>query len=121
MKEILRLLPNIENKILTSATHGVEIPDFVKLKNPITIDYLSEKISKLSIKKVISPDKDKLETLLKLISHLGTSNGIVFCNFKDSIQRVSDFLKHHNVSHGTFYGGMEQTDRERSLIKFRNA
>ena len=46
--------------------------------------------------------------------------GIIFCNFKDSIQRVSDFLTEKNISHGCFYGGMEQKDRERALIKFRN-
>ena len=43
-----------------------------------------------------------------------------FCNFKDSIQQVSDFLSKNNISHSCFSGGMEQRDRERSLIKFRN-
>jgi len=33
---------------------------------------------------------------------------------------VSDFLKEHRINHGCFYGGMEQKDRERALIKFRN-
>jgi superfamily II DNA/RNA helicase len=54
------------------------------------------------------------------LAHLGAQNGIIFCNFKDSIQRVSDYLHEHNLAHGIFSGGMEQIDRERSLIKFRN-
>jgi superfamily II DNA/RNA helicase len=29
-------------------------------------------------------------------------------------------LSEHHISHGTFYGGLEQKDRERALIKFRN-
>lgn len=120
MMDILQLLPRVKKMILTSATYGVEIPRFVGLKSPVTIDFLEEKISQLLIKKVLSPTKDKLETLLDLISHLGNQNGIIFCNFKDSIERVSDFLSEHDISHGTFHGGMEQTDRERSLIKFRN-
>ena len=120
MMDILHLLPRVKKMILTSATYGVEIPRFVGLKSPVTVDFLEEKISQLQIKKVLSPTKDKLETLLDLLSHLGNQNGIIFCNFKDSIERVSDFLSEHDISHGTFHGGMEQTDRERSLIKFRN-
>lgn len=120
MMDILHLLPRVKKMILTSATYGVEIPRFVGLKAPVTVDFLEEKITQLQIKKVLSPTKDKLETLLDLLSHLGNQNGIIFCNFKDSIERVSDFLSEHEISHGTFHGGMEQTDRERSLIKFRN-
>jgi hypothetical protein len=44
----------------------------------------------------------------------------VFCNFKDSIQRVSDYLTEHSIAHGCFYGGLEQHERELALIKFRN-
>ncbi len=123
MKEILLALPKVTKKILTSATQGVQVPSFVELQKPSRIDYLSETIAKQQIKKVISPSKDKLDTLLKLISHteqIGYQNGIIFCNFKDSIQQISTFLSKNNVSHGTFYGGMEQVDRERALIKFRN-
>jgi superfamily II DNA/RNA helicase len=120
MSEIIELLPSLNKKILTSATQGVEIPEFVNLPSPIIVDYLDEAITQLEIKSVLSPSKDKLETLLDLITHIGSQNGIIFCNYKDSIQRVSDYLSNHKVSHGTFYGGMEQFERERALIKFRN-
>jgi superfamily II DNA/RNA helicase len=120
LRDILILLPKVKKLVLTSATFGVEIPRFVGLKSPVILDFLEEKISQLQVKKVLSPTKDKLETLVDLIAHLGRENGIIFCNFKDSIQRVSDCLEEHGISHGIFSGGMEQTDRERSLIKFRN-
>jgi superfamily II DNA/RNA helicase len=120
MKDILYLIPRVKKILLTSATQGVEIPRFVGLKSPVTLDFLEDKISTLTVKKILSPTKDKLETLLSLISHLRGENGIIFCNFKDSIDRVSDFLSQHGISHGTFHGGMEQIDRERALIKFRN-
>lgn len=120
MKDILNLLPKVKKMLLTSATQGVEIPGFVRLKSPTIVDFLEEKITQLQIKKVLSPTKDKLDTLLALIGHLAGQNGIIFCNFKDSIQRVSDCLADHGISHGIFSGGMEQTDRERALIKFRN-
>ncbi len=120
MIEIIDALPSLKKRILTSATQGVEIPEFVGIKHLTTIDYLDDDLLKLEIKTVISPSKDKLETLVKLLNHLGDKSGVVFCNFKDSIQRVSDFLTHNDIPHDCFYGGMEQNDRENSLIKFRN-
>ena len=120
MKEILALLPNVQKKILTSATQEVEIPKFVGLKNPLIIDYLDKGTSQLKIKTILSASPDKLDTLAELLCHLGNYPGIIFCNFKDTIQDVSDFLNGKNIGHGCFYGGMEQKDRERALIKFRN-
>ncbi|MFY9154248.1 MAG: DEAD/DEAH box helicase, partial [Prolixibacteraceae bacterium] len=120
MKDIISLLPNVRKKILTSATQEVEIPKFVALKNPKYIDYLHEGTSQLKVKTVLAASNDKLEMLADLLCHLGDQPGIVFCNFKDTIQEVSDFLTDENIGHGLFYGGMEQKDRERALIKFRN-
>ena len=120
MKEIINLLPSVKKRILTSATQGVEIPDFISFDNPTKVNFLKEGKSKLIIKCIASPEKDKLNTLLKLLQHIGNEPGIIFCNFKESIQRLSDFLNESKISHGTFYGGMEQIDRERALLKFRN-
>ena len=120
MTEIIEALPKLKKKILTSATKGIEIPEFVGLKEEKVIDFLDIDKPDLLIKSVISPEKDKLDTLVGLLNHIGEKQGIVFCNFKDSIQRVSDFLNHHKIPHGCFYGGLEQNDRENALIKFRN-
>lgn len=120
MRDITRLLGAVQKRILTSATQGVEIPIFVGLTNPETVNYLKEGTSNLVLKVINSPEKDKLGTLLKALHHIGNEPGIIFCNFKESIQRVSDYLTEFGVPHGCFYGGMEQIDRERALLKFRN-
>ncbi|WP_026449943.1 DEAD/DEAH box helicase [Aequorivita capsosiphonis] len=121
MSEIIHSLSNVSKRILTSATQGIGVPKFVKLDKPTILDYLSEKVDpKLAVKTIISPDKDKLDTLLKLVLYLGNQPGIIFCNFRDSIEKVSDFLSNNKISHACFSGGMEQKDRERALIKFRN-
>ena len=120
MRGIINELPNINKRILTSATFGLEIPNFVRLDKPTTINYLEETVSKLTVKIVMSPTKNKHNTLLELFNHIGNQQGIVFCNFKDSIADLSNFLDKNKISHGCFHGGMEQKDRERSLIKFRN-
>ena len=120
MKAIITALPKVRKKILTSATHEVVIPSFVGLSNPVYVDYLHEKIQQLKIKTIISSSKDKLETLVEALNYLGNQPGIIFCNFKETIQRVSEYLTENKISHGCFYGGMEQIDRERALFKFRN-
>jgi superfamily II DNA/RNA helicase len=121
MRGIINQLPALHKRILTSATQGVEIPDFVKLDKPTIINYLKEKrTSQLAIKTVIAPEKNKLTTLLGLIQHIGNEPGIVFCNLKDSIEKVSASLDRNKISHACFSGGMEQKERERALIKFRN-
>lgn len=121
MSEIISELSGVSKRILTSATQGVGVPKFVKLNKPTILDFLSEKSDpKLAIKTIISEDKNKLSSLLKLVQFLGNQPGIIFCNFRESIEMVSDFLNENQISHSCFSGGMEQNDRERSLIKFRN-
>ena len=121
MRGIINQLNTLNKRILTSATHGVEIQEFIKLDQAKTINYLKKKVaSKLEVKTVIAAAKNKSETLVDLILHIGNQPGIVFCNLKDSVNKVSAFLAKHKISHSCFSGGMEQRDRERSLIKFRN-
>ncbi len=121
MKEIISSLPYLKKRILTSATKDMEIPKFVGLKDEICIDYLGEaKTSKLALKTVLSSEKNKLKTLVELLQHIGNQPGIIFCNYKDTISFVSKYLDDKYIPHGTFYGAMEQVERERALIKFRN-
>ncbi len=119
MEKILALISPTK-KVLTSATNGVQVPPFVEFKHPLTVNFLDEWSTDLTIKAIVSPEKDKLETLQKALRHLGNVPGVVFLNFKDSIKRVSDYLTQEGISHGCFYGGLEQRERERALIKFRN-
>lgn len=120
MEQIIKKLPTDQQRILTSATSEVQIPGFVDLNNPVFIDYLERRSSQLVIKKLLSPEKDKLEALAKSLAFIGPQPGIIFCNFKNGLQRVSDFLLEQGIQHECFHGSMEQSDRERALIKFRN-
>ena len=121
MRAIINQLPHLNKRILTSATQSVKIPGFVRLDTPTTINYLkNKKVSKLVIKTVVTADKNKLQTLVNLLLHIGNEPGIIFCNFKDSIELVSAYLDKNHINYACFSGGMEQRDRERSLIKFRN-
>lgn len=120
MTEIIETLPNVKQRILTSATSDANIPRFVGLQKPVFINFADEGRSQLIIKTVLSPERDKLETLVKALTYIGDKPGIVFCSFKDALDRVSYYLTENHIHHECFHGGMEQFDRERALIKFRN-
>ncbi len=120
MSEIIETLPNVKQRILTSATSDAKIPEFVGLKKPVFIKHQQSGSSQLAMKIVLSPEKDKLNTLKQALSYIGSKPGIIFCNFKNALDRISDFMNDNNISHECFHGDMEQIDRERALIKFRN-
>lgn len=120
MLDIIESLPNVEQRILTSATRDNKIPKFVGLHKPVFINYADEGVPQLTIKAVLAPDKDKLKSLVKTLAHIGPKPGIIFCNFKDELYDVSEYLDDNGIHHECFHGDMEQLDREQALIKFRN-
>lgn len=121
MKFIMSYLANVTKRILTSATQGASIPKYLQMDGAKTLNFLSETPSaKLDIKTVVSPSANKHNTVVDLLHHVGSEPGIVFCNTKERLEDLSRFLDKKNVAHTCFYGGMEQRDRERALIKLRN-
>jgi superfamily II DNA/RNA helicase len=122
MAIIIRQLEHLGRRILTSATKMDEIPSFTGVKEPIVLDFLKNKTSApdIKIKIVNSPAADKLDTLFSLICKIGNKATLVFCNHREAVDRISDLLWNRGIIHDIFHGGMEQEDRERSLLKFRN-
>ena len=55
-----------------------------------------------------------------MICKLGNEATLVFCNHREAVERVSELLWKEDLVHDIFHGGMEQEDRERVLLKFRN-
>lgn len=123
MEEIIKHLTSVKKKMLLSATRSDEIPDFVKLHHPIVLDYLKEEEIKengLTLYRVNSPQKDKLDSLLLLIKNLDGESTLVFCNYRESAERIFNFLKKNGADCKVYHGGMEQIEREKSLFQFRN-
>lgn len=123
MEEVIGKLPALRRRFLLSATDAEEIPRFTGLGRTVRLDFLDPDrplSSRLQVYKVLSPEKDKLETLYRLLCCLGDSSTLVFCNHRESVDRVGKYLHSMKVYCETFHGGMEQDDRERALYKFRN-
>ena len=121
MSYIINQLPNLEKRILTSATSDIEIPQFTQVVSPKILDYTKEESNDgLSLRLVISPQKDKIETLFQLICSFKSEPALIFCNHREVAERISDMLTAKGVQTGYYHGGMDQDDRERILIQFRN-
>jgi len=121
MSYIIGQLPKIKRRILTSATQAIKIPEFSGVTNPVTLNYLTEENRpNIVIKAVRATENDKLEVLIRLICHIGHEPTLVFCNHREAVDRISEILSEEEVVHDTFHGGLEQDERERALLKFRN-
>ena len=122
IKFIFDSLKNVRKKILTSATDSVDIPPFIELNNLARINFLKEddETNGLEIKTVFSEEKDKLNTLFKLLCFLGNRSTIVFCNHREAVERVSNSLYEKGIYNEFYHGGMEQQQRDSALSKFRN-
>jgi ATP-independent RNA helicase DbpA len=121
MSFMVSSLPALKKRILTSATAGLEIPAFVGLQNPQTLDFLSGKPKeRLVLEKVLSPEKDKIETLFQLLCGIGDRSAVVFCNHRESVERTSALLKERGIANVYYHGALEQPERESALAKFRN-
>ena len=121
MSFIIASLPALKKRILTSATEAVEIPDFVGLKDPVELNFLTGKKSEaLAVQVVRSDDADKSTTLFHLICTLGNRSTIVFCNQREFVEQVSHFLKDKGIPNVFYHGAMEQDERDIALCKFRN-
>ncbi len=122
MEYIVGELSGLSQRILTSATEMGKIPEFVKLNNEKTISFLKENKSKpdIQLKKVMTIPEEKLETLFQLICKIGNKRTLIFCNHRDAVDRISELLREKGIQRETFHGGMEQDERERALLKFRN-
>ncbi len=123
MEFIIGSLPNVQKRMLTSATYTENIPPFVKMKDPVTLNFLPvdpTASEDLRINTLLSPAKDKLDTLLELLCYTGNTSSIVFCNHRESVERANSFLADKGLVSVYYHGGMEQHDREVALCKFRN-
>ena len=122
MSFIISRLNAVNKRVLVSATSSIEIPKYTRVSNPFVLDFLTDETqnTNLNTKIVLSADKDKLQTLFQLLCTIGTESAIVFCNHRDAAERISDTLNEKGIFSTYYHGGMEQEERERALIQFRN-
>ena len=123
MSFIIGKLSKLNKRVLVSATASIAIPKYTNVINPTVLDYIVDEENQqqnLTTKLVISKEKDKIGSLFKLICSLKSQSAIVFCNHRDAAERISDSLCEKGIYATYYHGGMDQDERERALIQFRN-
>jgi superfamily II DNA/RNA helicase len=125
MSYIFGSFGHLQKKIFVSATASVDIPGFAGSNQTVTIlnfiaDDSHDKSEALKLLLVISPEKDKLNRLVELLSWIGNESAIIFCNHRDAVERTTGLLKEKGIDCAAFHGGMEQMQREQALVRFHN-
>jgi ATP-dependent RNA helicase DeaD len=122
MSFIISRLSKLNKRVLVSATSDIEIPKYTRVVNPTVLDFIptEEENSNLELKMVVSKEKDKINSLFNLICSLKSEAAIIFCNHRDAAERISDTLNEKGIYATYYHGGMDQDERERALIQFRN-
>ena len=124
MQKLIQSLPALQRRILLSATNAEQIPQFVNMaKKGTLVDFLPEEeqtSERVTLYEVKSPQKDKLETLRNLLLGFGDESSIVFLNYRDSVERVNNYLTEQGFVTSFFHGGLEQKQREAALYRFSN-
>jgi len=122
MSFIIGKLTKLNKRVLVSATSDIEIPKYTRVVNPTILDFIPEhkESHSLSMKMVVSAAKDKIGSLFNLICSLKSQSALIFCNHRDAAERISDALNDKGIYSTYYHGGMDQDERERALIQFRN-
>ncbi|SFS51144.1 DEAD/DEAH box helicase [Sphingobacterium wenxiniae] len=122
MSAIIERLSSLKHRILTSATTMTEIPEFTGIGEYVMVNHLNEEETapKLTLRKVIAPAQYKLKALFNLLCKNGIKKTLIFCNHRDAVDHISELLDDREIMHDVFHGGLEQSDRELALLKFRN-
>ncbi len=123
IEQIVVGLPHIEKRILVSASSKQHIPKFTGIVSPKVLDFtqVEDKSNDgLQVKAVMTPGENKLDALFALLCALGSEQTLVFCNQRDATERCVELLRDKGLQSSFFHGGLEQLDREKTLVKFRN-
>ena len=123
MSKLIATLPALRRRVLLSATEAEQIPRFVEMKMTQCLDYLDDEhevSERVEVYEVKSPQKDKLDTLSLLLKNIGEQQSVVFLNYRDSVERVDQYLRQQGFVTSAFHGGLDQRQREDALYKFSN-
>lgn len=123
MRRLIKVMPHINRRIMASATVLDMVPDYVRLHNPTVLNVLKQAeqpAERIRVWRVVSNDKDKLETLRQLLLSLDGDKTIVFANFRESVERIHQALSKWGFSVGIYLGALEQQQRETAVAMLNN-
>lgn len=123
MQKAVESLPNVERRVLLSATDAEEMPQFVRMGRTERVSYLDDSEQtpdRIRLYTVHSPEKDKLGTLGAMLRGFGTGRTIVFMNYRDGVERTAAYLRSEGFIVSMLHGALDQREREEAVYRFAN-
>lgn len=124
--DILRIinhLPAQRQNLLFSATMPPRMRELAKkiLKEPEEINIaISKPPEKIRQGAFLAFDEQKNQLVSTLLSSNPFRLAIVFCSSKDAVKRLTHHLKKHHLKVAEIHSDLEQAEREKVLLDYRN-
>lgn len=142
MARIVRRLKRLRLMVLTSATRGGELPEFVGDADSYrrydfggacgegcvagvsatmrTDDTVSPPVPEIEVVEVRSGSRDKLAALGALLRAERPEKCIVFVNHRESAERVYEYLRREGADVVLYHGGLDQQQRKMAVELLAN-
>lgn len=124
MRRIVRAMGAFKLVMLTSATMLAEMPSFLPFKKPQIVNFTKAEDNnprdRVTIMRVESASKDKINTAIDLMRSLPNGKVVFFVNHRESVERVNEMMSNANLPVGAYHGGLEQFDREKAIDLLNN-
>jgi ATP-dependent RNA helicase RhlE len=123
IKEIVRHLPNVRQKLMFAAT----MPDDIRrlandiLRNPVTVQ-VDPPAPAASVEQALYPVASHLKTalLLELLRHTETASVLIFARTKHRAQRLGEQIERAGYASTSLQGDLSQNRRQAAIRGFRD-
>lgn len=124
IEAILNTLPKKRQSILMSATMSAPIKELAQkyLHNPTLVKTAQDNASSKNVHQHYVPTDpgNRRRLLNQLVNEQQLHRGIIFCNTKRQVDKVSGLLEKDGLNVSGLHGGMSQGQRNRVMKKFRS-
>lgn len=123
MRKVVARCPADRQTLLYSATYPPEIEALSEhfLRNPQRVQ-LAEQHAPTKIQQSFFriEDEDRLDAVVRLITHFRPARALAFCNTKEVCRAVLERLRQNGVVALALHGDLEQRERDQVLVQFSN-
>lgn len=118
MAKIRSYLPPQLKSIYVSATKMDRLPIEWQVSDLLPLDFTNESNESKLKEWTVDTKDDTFEALFNCLCSFQMEQSVVFCNYREVVDDVVDRLRSRGIHCEAYHGALNQSERERSLIKF---
>jgi ATP-dependent RNA helicase DbpA len=123
IETIIASTPSSRQTLLFSATYPEDIQAlssrFQQAPQRVSVESLHSE-EHIPQRFFVCQKKDRLTALLQLLTHFQAQSAVIFCNTKQLVRDVCEYLSNAGIHAQALHGDMEQRDRDQVLIEFKH-